>query len=96
MPVPDNLFAISVRRLFGNYRGPTLQIKRSSDNQIADLYSDYLGQIERLVIPSTNQAFYKSEDIQTWIGSSSLDVLVWYDQGGNGNNFTSHSQYNYP
>ena len=57
-----------------------VQIKRQSDNATQDFYADRLGNL--LAAPVTGQT------LQNWLGSSSGNVVTWYDQSGAGRNAT--------
>jgi len=63
--------AYSVRKLFSDYTGAHVRIKRSSDNAEVDVTFDKNG----VVVTPT--------DWTSWSGSDTLYVMKWYDQSGN-------------
>ena len=74
--------AYGLVRLFTNYTGPTLRIRRSSDNAVHDFYADATGNLGT-GLNGTGTLMY------SWIGSStSANIVTWYDQSGKGNHMT--------
>ena len=65
----------------GSYNGPTIRIRRSSDNAEADWYADSAGNMGTIY----NGA---GTALQTWLGSDTTYVTKWYDQSGKGNHAT--------
>ena len=76
--------AWSPRRENSLYSGPTLRIRRGSDNVLADFYADAVG---RLYVSST----LTGTQIQTWSSNATLFVNTLYDQSGSGNHTTANT-----
>ncbi len=71
-------FAFSMRKLFSDYAGPIIKLRRNSDNATKDFYATDTDLIDVVAI-------------NTWMASSTpastnLYVVTWYDQSGNGRN----------
>jgi len=64
--------AYAFRKLFSDYTGAHIRIRRSSDNQETDITFDRYGEPEN------------DFDIDTWLNGSTGYVRTWYDQSGNG------------
>ena len=71
--------AYALRRLFGEYVGPQVRVRRSSDNVEADVFFDDKGVIE-LVQDNTESLVV---DLETWLGGATAVVRTWYDQSTN-------------
>lgn len=69
--------AYTLFRVNTDYTGPTINIRRSSDNATLDFYADTLGNMGSS-INATGTSF------ASWIGSNTAYVTTWYDQSGNG------------
>ena len=69
--------AFSLRRLYSNYEGPQVRIRRSSDNLRASIYMDANGVIRR--IEGTT-----GTDLSTWLNGATAYVTDWYDQSRRG------------
>ena len=67
--------ACSVRRLVSAYTGPCLRVQRSSDSTQTDI-----GWVNEVLDIGALMAF---------VGSGTGYVVTWYDQSGNGRNFTA-------
>jgi hypothetical protein len=89
-----NLFApdiyISVRKGDVNWNSPIMNLRRSSDEFEKEFYFD-----------SNNTISLSSEDgygtsLSEWAGSDSVYIQTWYDQSGNGRDFTQNSSTNQP
>ena len=65
-------------RANSTYTGPTIKLRRSSDNAVSDFYADVYGNL----INSTGTSF------TSWISTSTAYVDTWYDQSGSGNHAT--------
>ena len=63
----------SIKKLYDEYSGPHVRIKRSTDNAEQDFSFDKDG---------------NSTEYETWIGSATAYVTKWYDQSGNNNHGT--------
>lgn len=70
--------AFGLNLLNSSYTGPTLKIRRSSDNTLSDFTANING-----VLTNTSGTLYSS-----WIGASSGYIDTWYDQSGSGNHAT--------
>jgi hypothetical protein len=69
----------SLRKMFKEYEGPQVRIRRSSDNVETDIWFDQYGTIYRLY-DSLNTI---THDYSSWIGASTAFVMTWYDQSTN-------------
>lgn len=78
--------AYSTRSLKKDYSGPIMQVRRSSDNQLVDVYFDASGKLS-LKSPVSGAGDIKSV-LKNWVEKNSAFVTVWYDQSGNGNHAT--------
>ena len=86
LPLPSAVY--SLRRLFNDYGGPQVRVRRSSDDLEADILMDKDGVI--VTIENSTE-----KNLTTWLGGATAHVTTWYDQSGNGNNIiqaTSTSQ----
>jgi hypothetical protein len=81
--------AYSVWRLAGNYYGPTVRIRRSTDNATADFYADPSGNLGQGINGS-------GTSLTTWLGAATGFVTIWYDQSGAGNNATQTTTASQP
>lgn len=68
----------SVKLVNSNYAGPVVSVKRASDSATLDFYSDLAGNLK----DSTGTMY------AAWIGSSTGQVMTWYDQSGAGRHAT--------
>lgn len=80
-------FLYSLRVLVPGYKGPVVNIRRSSDNTTADFYTDY------------KQTFFSiaatgGTPFSKWIGPATPYIIKWYDQTGNGNHATNTNNPN--
>jgi hypothetical protein len=69
--------AYSLCLVNGSYTGPTIRLRRGSDNALQDFYADCSGRLGTSL--NAGGTRYK-----TWIGDSVAYVHTWYDQSGNG------------
>lgn len=77
---------LSLRRQFGSYRGPTVRVRRTTDNQIADLYFDEDGNVisyqvvnsDDPPVPIVNNA------LEDWSGPEPPLMVIWYNQRDTG------------
>ena len=68
----------SIQRVNKNYAGNIINLRRSSDSVNVDFVTD-----------STNTNLVTTSGAQTlssWLGAASANVVIWYDQSGNGRN----------
>ena len=79
--------AYSVRLLKKTYSGPAIQVRRSSDNQLVDVYFDASGKLSLKSLVSASGAGTKI-NLGAWIDKSSAFITTWYDQSGNDNHAT--------
>eukprot|EP01031_Cornospumella_fuschlensis_P030965 gene30965-37427_t len=63
------------------YSGPTIRVRRSSDNTALDFFADLDGDM----FSALNGA---GTPLSTWLGGSTAFVTTWYDQTGNGRHAT--------
>eukprot|EP01031_Cornospumella_fuschlensis_P030533 gene30533-36901_t len=63
------------------YSGPTIRVRRSSDNTAQDFFADLDGDM----FSALNGA---GTPLSTWLGGSTAFVTTWYDQTGNGRHAT--------
>lgn len=80
---PSAAAAYSVRKLRNNYIGGPIRVRRSSDNAEQDIYFDANGNLD-------------TAQLTTFCGSGNGFVTTWYDQSGNGVNFTQTTAGNQP
>ena len=73
--------AYAAYRVSTSYTGPTINIRRSSDNATSDFYANPYGQFGTTV----NGA---GTSLESWLGASTAYVVTWYDQSGKGNHAT--------
>jgi hypothetical protein len=77
--------AYSVRQLSSGYTGPALRLRRTTDNQVVDVYFDGSGNISlNSQVSAAGGGAATGTLLSTWIGSNSATVATWYDQSGNG------------
>jgi len=74
--------AVSFRKLTSAYSGPCIEVRRLSDNTTQDIGFDANGILDEVAVAS-------------FCGSSVGTIATWYDQSGNGINFTK-ADYNTP
>jgi len=86
--------ASNLNRIYGlqilntAYTGNIINIRRSSDNTNVNFTVD-----------STNTTLVTASDGQTlssWLGAGTANVVIWYDQSGNGKNLTQLTNGNQP
>jgi hypothetical protein len=68
-------------RVNSTYSGPTIKLRRSSDNAISDFYADVYGNLG-------TSANATGTSFSSWIGSNTAYVDTWYDQSGSANHAT--------
>lgn len=73
--------AFSLARVSRTYFGPSVRIRRSTDNAEADFYGDPLGNLG-LGINAT------STSLTSWLNGATGFVRTWYDQSGQGKHAT--------
>jgi hypothetical protein len=73
--------AYAAYRVSTSYTGPTMNIRRSSDNATSDFYASPHGQFGTTVNGT-------GTSLESWLESSTAYVVTWYDQSGKGNHAT--------
>ena len=81
--------AFALTRLSIGYTGPTVQIRRKSDNTTVDFYADIAGNLGTS-LNGTGTSY------RAWVGLSLGCVTIWYDQSGSGNHATQATNANQP
>lgn len=64
-----------------SYKGPSVNIRRSTDNATSDFYSDSNGNMGQSLGA-------KGTSITSWLNGATGYVTIWYDQSGTGNHAT--------
>jgi hypothetical protein len=85
---PSNLAACySVRQVVPSYTGPVVRLRRSSDGNLQDFYSNgkQQFQVNYRSTKWTTAARGLGDKFVDWLGSSTAYVVIWYDQSPNGN-----------
>lgn len=85
-PPPTPWSARSIKVVVSGYAGHALRVRRSNDNAEQDI--DYVGSSINSALDTTALA--------TFVGANSAFVVTWYDQSGNGNNWTQTTQASQP
>ena len=67
--------AYGLRKLRALYTGPAIRVRRNDNNAEQDIFFDNFGNLDQ-------------EALTTFVGTASGLVTTWYDQSGNGLNFT--------
>ena len=75
--------AYSTRQLLNAYKGPLLQVRRSSDNTTLD-------------IGATTSGALDTASMLSFVGSGNGFVTTWYDQSGNGYDLTQSTTSRQP
>jgi hypothetical protein len=65
----------SLRLLKGDYTGPMLNVRRSSDNATQDFFGDIQGNLGTI-------RFGNGQSLISWLNGSTAFVTTWYDQSG--------------
>lgn len=71
----------SVKRVMCTYYGPTINVRRGSDNMTQDFYSDINGNLGTLLNG-------RGQSITSWLSGATGYVTIWYDQSGYGKHAT--------
>ena len=69
--------AYSVVRLSSTYTGPTVNLRRSTDNVTSNFYADVSGNL-------TSAINGGGTTLSAWLGGATAYVATWYDQSPNG------------
>lgn len=75
------MFGFSLQRLSSTYTGPTVRIRRGSDNAELDFYADVMGNLGTRV-GGTGQS------LANWLSGATGYLSIWYDQSGMNHNAT--------
>lgn len=73
--------AYALRRLFQDYTGPQVRIRRGSDDAETNVYFDRQGTVELVEGDG-------SSDVAGWLSGATGYVTTWFDQSGNGRNMS--------
>jgi hypothetical protein len=74
----DVVGAYALRRLYVEYEGAQIQIRRSTDNVLADIHFDSIGAPTKIVFGVEESI----QSIETWLNGAEARVRTWYDQSG--------------
>ena len=99
IPAIPPFYAYSVRKLVPTYTGPQLQLKRTSNATLANLYLDQQAKVVmlELLLLNTSLNLTDPNDIADWINlDSSVRVSKIYDQSGNNLHLQPCSPTNMP
>lgn len=89
--------AYSVRRLYCAYASAAMRVRRSSDNQLRDVYFDANGVISlNSQVSVAGGGAATATTLTGWLGANSGYVSIWYDQSGNNNTATAPANGNQP
>jgi len=69
------VFGFSLQRLSSTYTGPTVRIRRGSDNVELDFYADVMGNLGTRVGGS-------GQSLANWLSGAVGYMSIWYDQSG--------------
>jgi len=81
--------AYSVRLVNSSYYGPSVNVRRSSDNATQDFYSDIDGNLG-------TEYLAKGTTFESWLGTDNGHVTKMYDQTGNGRHVSQSTNANQP
>lgn len=81
--------AYSVRLVNSSYYGPSVNVRRSSDNTTQDFYSDIDGNLG-------TEYLAKGTTFESWLGTNNGHVTKMYDQTGNGRHVSQSTNANQP
>lgn len=78
-----NIYSLAVgvyafKRLFGQYTGPLVRLRRESDNQLADIWFDCDGVVTQYAV--VGGAPILASAIAAWSASALVCIDTWYDQ----------------
>jgi hypothetical protein len=81
--------AYSMRRLLSSYNGPMIRLRRQSDLELMDFVGDNFGNLSNA---------QTAQSVSAWIGASSANVMIWYDQSSVANHapYTADTAYGLP
>jgi len=89
--------AYGLRKLSSTYNGPAMQIRRSSDGEVRDVYFDGTGVLSlSSQVSVANGGDATATTLSSWIGSNSGTVAIWYDQSGKWKNASQSTAANQP
>lgn len=87
-----NIYAC--RSFNSNYTGPSLQIRRSSDNTVADAYMNLAGNVYKVI--ASGVTTIGSNALSTWMNGSPSYVSIWYDQTSSSNHLRQTTNSSQP
>lgn len=82
--------AFAVRRLFSEYTGPEVRIRRSTDQVLADIWFDDWGTPLRLERTDGTESLLMP-DLHTWLNGAKAYLHTWYDQGISKSHLTQYT-----
>lgn len=82
--------AYSVRRLSSTYTGPTMNVRRGSDNATSDFYGNFTGTALGTSLDAGGTS------LSSWLGGATGFVTQWHDQSGTGNHATQSTTGSQP
>jgi hypothetical protein len=89
--------AYGLRKLSSAYTGPGLQIRRSSDGELRDVYFDGTSVLSlNSLVSAAGGGVATATTLSSWIGASSGTVAIWYDQSGQWRNAYQNIVANQP
>jgi hypothetical protein len=79
-----NIYSLAVgvyafKRLFVQYTGPLVRLRRATDNQLADIWFDSDGLVTQYAVVGTGAPVLASA-ITAWSASAVVAIDTWYDQ----------------
>lgn len=85
-----NAWGFAMQKIKGNYSGPVVELRRSTDNDLQNFYFD-----------SNNKLSLSSQtsggvSLSSWVGSNSAYLRTWYNQNTTGENWQQTLSGNQP
>ena len=81
--------AYAAYRVSSSYVGATIKVRRGDNNSTADFYANAYGQLGTALNGT-------GTPLETWLGTATGYVTIWYDQSGRGNNATQSTAGSQP
>jgi hypothetical protein len=69
----------ALERLFNEYTGPSVRLRRA-DNDMIDAWFNKNGYIYKYMNVASGIFYNTSESLNTWVGASTIYIVIWYDQ----------------
>lgn len=82
--------AYSVRRLSSTYTGPTMNVRRGSDNVTSDFYGNFTGTALGTSLDAGGTS------LSSWLGGATGFITQWHDQSGVGAHATQSTAGSQP